>query len=222
MSAELRVAGLTPLTTIDFPGRLAAVVFLQGCPWRCSYCHNPALIPPTAPTPWSWEQVIAFLGTRQGLLDGVVFSGGEPTLQAALPDAIDAVRAMGFQVGLHTAGMYPERVAAILPRLDWIGLDVKAPDHRHHGIVGVQGAGPRVHATLEHVLASGVAHECRTTWHPSLYGADELLALGQALAEAGVTHWAVQPARLDGQPEARVPPSLVHEMSARFDRFCVR
>lgn len=222
MSAELRVAGLTPLTTIDFPGRLAAVVFLQGCPWRCSYCHNPELIPPAAPTAYRWDAVLRFLDARRGLLDGVVFSGGEPTLQSALGGAIDTVRTLGFEIGLHTAGMYPERVAALLPRLDWIGLDVKARDAHHASITGVQGAGPRVRATLAHVVSSGVAHECRTTWHPSLFPAEDLLALGTELAEMGVLHWTVQAARLPGQPPALLPEAMARRLAECFERFALR
>ena len=117
----LRVGGLTPLSTTDWPGMLAAVVFCQGCPWRCGYCHNPDLIPARGDHEIPWEDVLAFLRRRQGLLDGVVFSGGEPTAQAGLADAMREVRALGFKIGLHTGGMYPQRLAAVLPLVDWVG-----------------------------------------------------------------------------------------------------
>ena len=87
----LRVGGITPLTTIDFPGKLAAVVFCQGCPWRCGYCHNPGLLDATQPGPLDWDDVLALLRQRHGLLDGVVFSGGEPLAQSGLPDALARV-----------------------------------------------------------------------------------------------------------------------------------
>ena len=132
----IRVAGMTPLTTIDFPGRLAAVLFLQGCPWRCSYCHNPELLPARGAGGLDWDAVQDFLGRRRGLLDGVVFSGGEPTSQARLPDAIARVKAIGFQVGLHTGGMYPARLQRLLPLLDWVGLDIKGPAAHHDAITG--------------------------------------------------------------------------------------
>ena len=80
MNNPLRIGGITPLTSIDFPGRLAAVLYGQGCPWRCGYCHNPELLDATTPAAVPWPEVLAFLKSRQGLLDGVVFSGGEPTL----------------------------------------------------------------------------------------------------------------------------------------------
>ncbi|MDP3708375.1 MAG: anaerobic ribonucleoside-triphosphate reductase activating protein, partial [Polaromonas sp.] len=157
VSAErLRIGGLTPLTSIDFPGRLAAVLFCQGCPWRCGYCHNPELLDATVPGTLAWSRVLAFLQRRRGLLDGVVFSGGEPTLQAALSAALPEVRAMGFETALHTGGMYPERLAALLPQLDWIGLDIKGPLHCHDGITATPGSGPRVRQSLRYLLASGV------------------------------------------------------------------
>ncbi|MDE2255716.1 MAG: anaerobic ribonucleoside-triphosphate reductase activating protein [Betaproteobacteria bacterium] len=196
----LRVGGITALTTIDFPGRLAAVVFCQGCPWRCGYCHNPNLLDAgggalTMP----WAAVMAFLERRRGLLDGVVFSGGEPTLQAALPDAMQQVRRLGFEVALHTAGMYPERLATVLHLIDWVGLDVKAPWLSYDAITGVPGSGERARESLRRVLTHGVAYECRTTWHPGLFSETELLSMGTDLAARGVRHWVVQACRLPGQ-----------------------
>ena len=103
----LSVGGLTPLTTIDYPDNLSAVVFCQGCPLRCRYCHNAELLPRRGATHIAWRDILYFLRQRQGLLDAVVFSGGEPTQQRGLADAIDEVRALGFKIGLHTAGIYP-------------------------------------------------------------------------------------------------------------------
>lgn len=191
----LRIGGLTPLTTLDFPGRLAAVVFCQGCPWRCGYCHNRHLIPVAAPAAMRWNEVLAFLERRRGLLDGVVFSGGEPTLQAALPEALRQVRALGFETALHTGGMYPERLAGALPLLDWVGLDIKAPAQRYPAITGASGSAERVARSLDLLLASGVAHECRTTWHQGLFTEAELRELGTDLKRRGVRQWQIQACR---------------------------
>jgi pyruvate formate lyase activating enzyme len=221
---NVRVGGLIPLTTIDFPGRLSAVVFLQGCAWRCGDCQNPGLHDADAPTRITWEEVLGFLERRRGLLDGVVFSGGEPTLQAGLPDAIDAVRALGFQVGLHTAGMYPERLAAVLPQVDWVGLDVKAPWDHYDRVTGVRGSGAKARDSLERLLASGVAHECRTTWHAGLFAAEELQDLARGLAAQGVAHWALQRCRIDGRAQ-EVSPAVMAALApaiARFAGFTVR
>lgn len=222
MTAPLRVAGLTPLTTIDFPGRLAAVVFLQGCPWRCGYCHNPGLLAPDAAPAMSWQQVRAFLQRRRGLLDGVVFSGGEPTLQAALGDAVREVRDLGFAAGLHSAGMYPDRLAALLPSLDWIGLDVKAPQPEHDALTGVAGSAAKARASLAQVLRSGIAYECRTTWHAGLFALDRLLALARELSAAGVTHWALQGCRAGKRPQPAPPPAELACMGELFEEFRLR
>lgn len=220
--ATLRVGGLTPLTSIDFPGRLAAVVYAQGCPWRCGYCHNPALLDATTPAALDWSQVLAFLDKRRGLLDGVVFSGGEPTLQTALPAALAEVRAMGFETALHTGGMYPERLSALLPLLDWVGLDIKGPLHRYDAITGAPGSGDKAWESLRRLLASGVAYECRTTWHAGLFSAAELLALADDLAALGVTHWALQECRAPGAPAWALSTAQVLELGQRFAAFTLR
>ena len=104
-ASALRIAGLTPFTTIDFPGKLSAVAFVQGCPWQCVYCQN-AWMQSRAFDPTlehsSWEALEALLKRRQGLLDAVVFSGGEPCLDPALPAAIEAARALGFEAVSYT------------------------------------------------------------------------------------------------------------------------
>jgi pyruvate formate lyase activating enzyme len=217
---RLRIGGLTRWTSIDFPGRLAAVVFLQGCPWRCGYCHNPELLDATREGELSWVQVRDFLQGRRGLLDGVVFSGGEPTLQAGLGEALDDVRAMGFGTALHTGGMYPERLAQLLPRLDWVGLDVKGPWDRIDAITQSRGSAERVKASLRHLVDSGVAFECRTTWHEGLFGAPELHGLAGELAGLGVERWALQECR-DGGNTA-VPVADLAALAARFGEFVYR
>ena len=195
----LRVGGLTPMTTIDFPGKLAAVVFCQGCPWRCGYCHNPHLLEAGAPVAHDWSAILALLERRRGLLDAVVFSGGEPTLQSALPEAMTQVRELGFELGLHTAGMYPQRLKEVLAIADWVGFDVKAPWDRYDTLTGVPGSGERAKASLGQLLDSGVAFECRTTWHAGLYSQEKLLAMGAALAAQGVRRWTVQGCRLPAE-----------------------
>lgn len=222
MNVALRVGGVTPLTTIDFPDRLAAVVFMQGCPWRCGYCQNPGLIPADAKPAMPWSEVLAFLLRRRGLLDGVVFSGGEPTLQEGLAAAVAQVRELGFQVGLHTAGMYPQRLAALLPLLDWVGLDIKAPWDDYDAVTRVPGSAAKVQVSLMHLLRSGVSHECRTTWHAGLFPLDRLHTLAEGLAQSGVTHWSLQACRVDARPQAPAPEADVVRLAAHFSDFSLR
>lgn len=202
--ADIRVGGLERLSVCDWPGELVATVFLQGCPWNCGYCHNPHLIPPQAETGLDWREVLAFLSARRGLLDGVVFSGGEPTLQAALPEAMRAVRALGFRVGLHTGGAYPARLAAVLPLVDWVGFDVKAAFADYADTTAVPGSGAKARESLRLLLASGVAHEIRTTVHPALLDEPALERMGKELATMGVQEWKRQAFR----PVGCAPRSL--------------
>ncbi|MDP1529376.1 MAG: anaerobic ribonucleoside-triphosphate reductase activating protein [Rhodoferax sp.] len=227
----LRVGGLTPLSTTDWPGMLAAVVFCQGCPWRCGYCHNPDLILARGENEIPWEDVLAFLRRRQGLLDGMVFSGGEPTAQAGLLDAMQAVRALGFKIGLHTGGMYPQRLAAVLPLVDWVGIDVKAPFAEYPRVTGVAGSGERARAGLLEVVASGVAHEVRTTVHPALLADAEVVGIAHDLAERGVKHYVIQAFRSQGcrdkglrQNATRERPlqDVGKELAGLFEDFSVR
>ena len=218
-ATRLLVGGLQRWTSIDFPGRLAAVVFCQGCPWRCSYCQNPQLLDAGAAPQLAWEEVFDFLRGRRGLLDGVVFSGGEPLLQAALPAAIAEVRALGFEVALHTSGMYPERLREVLPWVDWIGLDIKAPWHRLDVVTASRDSASRVLDSLLQVLVSGVALECRTTWSPELFPLGELHAMTEELAGLGVRRWCLQQCRGGTLPQAAPWRGDLALFAQRFDEF---
>lgn len=197
---SVTVAGLVRMSSVDWPGRLVATVFLQGCPWRCGYCHNPDLIDPRLPGVMGWPEVLEFLGRRRGLLDGVVLTGGEPTRSAGLLAAVRDVRDLGFAVGLHTGGAFPSRVAALLAEdaVDWVGLDIKALPEDYPDVVGRPGSGERAWRTLDVVLASGVEHEVRTTIHPGSPATRRLVELAGRLRDAGVRSYAVQQARARG------------------------
>ncbi len=227
----LKVGGVTPFSATDYPGQLAAVVFVQGCPWRCGYCHNPHLQPRTARSPVRWSDVLALLQRRVGLIDAVVFSGGEPTMDPALLDAMRSVRSLGFRVGLHSAGMYPRRLAAVLPLVDWVGLDVKASMQGYDAITGIFDSARQVRAGVELVLASGVAYECRTTVHPALHSEAEILALARGLQTMGVRHYVLQVFRATGCGDARLTaaatlgypgPELLAQIAPLFDTFSLR
>ena len=196
-AASLLVGGITSFSTVDWPGRLVATCWLVGCPWRCSYCQNRILWERSAAES-SFDELLELLEARQGLLDGVVFSGGEPLAQPGLAAAMRAVRELGFDVGLHTGGAVPERLAEVLPLVDWVGFDVKAPWDAYERITLVPGSGERARESLGLVLASGVDMEARTTWHPSLLSQGDIRARGEELRRLGVPHWAVQAYREEG------------------------
>ena len=221
--APLLIAGITPFSTVDWPGKLACVAFLAGCPWRCPYCQNHPLQSRDSATATDAE-LFGFLESRRGLLDGVVFSGGEPLAQAACIPAMERAKELGFEVGLHTCGAFPERLRAALPHTDWVGLDVKAPWDAYDRITLGRSSGEAALASLEAVLAAGVAMEARTTWHPSLLSTDDIAAIGRDLAGRGVRSWAVQAYRhigTDGSlPDETVYPSEMPEGIAElFESF---
>lgn len=158
----LRVGGLTRCSASDYPGKLAAVVFCQGCAWRCAYCHNPELQGARGREEIAWPEVLAFLERRRGLLDAVVFSGGEPTQQRGLAQAMVDVKALGYLVGLHTAGIVPWRLEKVLPLVDWVAMDVKAKFHEHESVTRVRGSGARAKQSRDLIMKSGVACELHT------------------------------------------------------------
>ena len=188
---RLHVGGLVPFSTVDFPGRLCAVIFCQGCPWRCRYCHNPHLQPFTDGG-LAWQTVADFLKSRRGLLDAVVFSGGEPTAQRGLEAAMRFARRLGFQIGLHTAGILPDRLRQVLPLVDWVGLDIKAPfDTRYTAVTGVRASWIPAGASLDAVLEEHVDYEVRTAVHPALLDEAAKATIQAELAARGAkpTKW---------------------------------
>lgn len=214
---DLAIAGLVPLSTVDWPGKLAATVFCQGCPWRCTYCHNTAILDPAVPGAVPFSQLEVLLARRHGLLDGVVLSGGEATSQHALVPAARRIRELGFGVGLHTGGAYPSRLRTLLgldregrrleePLVDWIGFDVKAAPGGYDALVGRTGAWRKAEESLRMLMRSGsdgsaaVAHELRMTVTPALL--PQVPQVVRLVSEVGGDHLVLQRARPDGAEES--------------------
>jgi pyruvate formate lyase activating enzyme len=201
-AAALPIGGLIPFSTVDYPGALAAVVFCQGCPWRCGYCHNPHLRAARGAETLSWPSLAAWLRERQGLLDAVVFSGGDPTIHASLPAAMREVKDLGFRVGLHTGGVAPGRLRGVLSLVDWVGFDVKAPRRLYARITSDAGGAKRVWESLHALTTSGVAHELRTTVHPNLLSRDDGIELAAELSALQAREWTIQSFRAAGCADA--------------------
>jgi len=207
---ELRVGGLSRISSVDWPGELVATVFCQGCPWDCAYCHNPHLLPFVAGAgaeELPWHHVTEFLEGRARLLDGVVFSGGEPLAQPALVGAMREVRGLGLRVALHTNGATPSRLVEVLPLVDWVGFDAKAPQSLYDAVTRAAGSGARALESLRLLVASEVAYEVRTTVHPDLLSEGDLLELAGELQEAGVDRWVLQAFRTEGCRDGGLVPA---------------
>ena len=227
----ITIGGVEPFTTVDFPGRLAAVLFCLGCPLRCPYCHNKELQDFNGKPFISWETFIEFLENRKKLLDGIVFSGGEPLAQADLYDAVKTVKDMGYEIGLHTSGVNAERLKQILPLLTWVGFDVKTVFSAYEERIPHSHT-ETVEKCLDMLIAANIELEARTTLDPRVISKDELRTLAHTLAEKGVETYAIQEYRL--HPLENDPPfpdavkaffadkDLLAELKSLFKNFIVR
>jgi len=124
-ACPLNVGGLTRFSTIDYPGHVSAVVFCQGCPWRCTYCHNTELQPRDCAMVIPWQEITEWLDNRRGLLEAVVFDGQNALAQRGLAAALQETRATGYRVGLRVRRATPLRLDALLPLVDWVSLGLR-------------------------------------------------------------------------------------------------
>jgi pyruvate formate lyase activating enzyme len=194
---QLAVGGWTPLSTVDWPGVLASVIFTRGCPWRCPYCQNRHLQAAEGER-LDFEKLLEQLARRVGFIEGVVFSGGEPTLQPGIIEAMESVRLLGLRCALHTGGAFPQVLERILELrlVDWIGLDIKAPFDLYHRVTGRPDSAGRARRSLELVASSGVEYELRTTVWPELLGPEELRRIVEELGPATARRLVLQGCQL--------------------------
>lgn len=178
----MKIGGLVKFTLIDFPGMPAAIVFTQGCNYRCRYCHNPELVYPHLFAPsMPQEEVMAFLRRRQGTLEGVVVSGGEPTLQEDLAHFLTDVKALGYKIKLDTNGTRPEVLKALMEKklLDFIAMDLKAPLEKYAAITGVEANESVIRQSMDLIRQSGLPYQFRTTYDKEVLNDDDIAAISQ-------------------------------------------
>lgn len=190
----MHIHGLQKLAMVDYPGKLAATVFTGGCDLRCPFCHNALLVTRLAETPEIPEQeVLDFLASRRGLLDGVVLTGGEPLLQPDAADFLRKVRELGFAVKLDTNGTNPDMLEALAQEglLDYAAMDIKnSPDRYAETCGGVDLLGP-VKRSAALLMAGAVDYEFRTTVCAPLHTPEEMAGIGRWLK--GAKRYFLQP-----------------------------
>ncbi len=198
----MQIAGLVKNSFVDYPGHIAAAVFVPGCNMDCWYCHNRMLWGKGALL--DAEEVLDFLSKHKGFLDGVVVSGGEPCLQSDLPLFVRRIKDMGYRVKLDTNGLLPDVVEEMLPGIDYIALDLKAPPGEISRVVSFDLDDAPVWRSADLIMQSGADYEFRTTFMPQLTG-DDITAIARRVQ--GAKRYALQQYR---KVEGRICPEPLH------------
>lgn len=182
----MKISGLLKFSMIDFPGSISAIVFTQGCNLRCAYCHNPELIPPAQNEEYALteEEVLEYLQRRKNSLDGVVITGGEPTLQKDLPAFASKLKAMGYMVKLDTNGTNPDMVKNLIDNklVDFIAMDIKAPFEKYRQVCGPADT-QKVKQTMDIILSSGINYQFRTTYDKEVLNDNDIEAIKAMLPD---------------------------------------
>jgi pyruvate formate lyase activating enzyme len=229
----MKIGGYQKSSLTDFPGKVAAVVFTQGCGWRCPFCHNRSLVHPARFQPAiPEEEVFDHLELRRDQLDGVVVTGGEPTLQPGLPDFLRRVRKLGYAIKLETNGGRPSVISQLLLEnlVDYVAMDVKGPLSDYKRFTGCEVDTGLLELSIELIKQSNIAYEFRTTLVGGLHTPEHIDELAPLLY--GVRRYAVQTYRMPPSDFRSQPPftppnaELFHAASVALrdhvDEFLVR
>ncbi len=180
----MQIGGVQKTSLLDFPDKISAIVFTQGCNFRCGYCHNPELIVLKNEPAWTMPAFFDYLNTRKGKLDGVVITGGEPCLQADLKDFITEIKKLGFAVKLDTNGTFPDKLQGLLPYLDYIAMDIKAPLDKYSTITNTNINTDKILESINIIKNSGVDYEFRTTVVKSQLSFEDFKEIGKLIKGA--------------------------------------
>ena len=177
-------AGLQKLTLLDFPGYVASTLFTRGCHMRCPFCHNSALVTRADEQKmYTNEEILAFLKKRQGILDGVAITGGEPTLEHGLPEFLERVRELGYKIKLDTNGTRPEVLKDIVSRglVDYVAMDIKNSREKYGATVGFNEKYDLtpIDESIAFLMSGRVDFEFRTTVSKTFHTADDLLEIAK-------------------------------------------
>ena len=190
----MNVNGLQKLTLLDYPGKVACTVFLAGCTLRCPFCHNSELLDGTAEAVMDDAGLLEFLKKRQGMLDGVAVTGGEPLLRPELPELLRRIRALGYSVKLDTNGMFPAALERVLAAdlVDYVAMDVKNSPERYAETCGVETMDlAPVYASIDLLRSGAIDYEFRTTVVSELHDEASFAAIGPMIE--GAKRYFLQP-----------------------------
>ena len=193
----MNIRGMIKFSLVDYPGNICCVLFVGNCNMRCPFCHNPHLVLDPESQPHIREaQIFNFLKTRVGKLDGVVISGGEPTLRKNIIDFAAKIVEMGFKIKLDTNGSNPKVLKDLYAKglLHALGVDYKAPSAKYADLTRSKDGkiAEKVADTLRFAIKEKLQLDVRTTVHKSLLSPEDLLAMRKELDGLGVSNWALQ------------------------------
>jgi pyruvate formate lyase activating enzyme len=203
------IAGIKATSLIDYPGKIAAVVYLSRCSFRCPFCHNRQLVLEEDLQAIPEEQVLQTLSSRQDFIDGVVITGGEPTLSGNLHGLINSIKALGFPVKLDTNGYNPEVLEKLINSraIDFIAMDIKTAWHKYYMATGIAADTRRLIASVSLIKDSGIDHEFRTTCVPAIIDREDIEIISRLVGHSsGYTLQQFQPENtLDSSYEQITP-----------------
>ena len=180
------IAGLQKMTLLDYPGKVACTVFLQGCNFRCPFCHNSGLLEAKGTDQIPQEELLRFLQKRVGLLEGVCITGGEPTLQKDLPQLLEEIKALGYAVKLDTNGSRPEVLKELVSRglVDYVAMDIKNCPERYKETAGISQLDlVNIQQSMIFLMEGDLPYEFRTTVAAQLHSRSDLLSMGKWFQE---------------------------------------
>jgi pyruvate formate lyase activating enzyme len=189
----MRIHGLQKMSLVDYPGKVACTVFLGGCDFRCPYCHNAELLSEDAPAVMDDAELLDFLKKRQGLLDGVVITGGEPLLRKDLPDLLRRIKELGYPIKLDTDGNHPKGLKEVVGAglVDYVAMDVKNSPERYGETIGIPAFNvSRVDESIHFLLEGNVGYEFRTTVVKQLHDEESFKKIGEWIK--GADHYFLQ------------------------------
>lgn len=180
----MEIAGFTPFSTIDYEGFLSTVIYTQGCNWNCIFCHNYHLIPKKKGN-FSLESTINFIEKRRLLIDGIVISGGEPTLHKDLPEFCKEIKELKLLIKLDTNGTNPILLEFLIQKglIDYVAMDIKAPFEKYKRIIKADFSPKMIKESIKIIKSSNISHEFRTTVHSSLLNFKDLKDILQIIGK---------------------------------------
>jgi pyruvate formate lyase activating enzyme len=182
------IGGFQRFSLIDYPDKICAIVFTQGCNFRCPYCHNPELveIKRSAPGGLKEEEILSFLDRRKGKLDAVTITGGEPLLQSDLERFLSAVKGLGYLVKLDTNGSFPSRLKRIIRSklVDYIAMDIKTSLDKYNQLINRRIEKTKILDSIRLIMDSGLDYEFRTTIVKTLFERDDFYKIGNLIKDA--------------------------------------